>query len=77
MSTPDGKNQAIVGENRGVILEQPKYSSMLKGMPFRSLFFVPELDLMFHEVRNLPEAERGEYALGHEQAIRQIVEYFP
>lgn len=75
VSTPDGKNQAIVGENRGVILKQPEQDSMLKGMPFRSLFFVPELGLMFHEVRNLPEAKRDKYALGHERAIKQIVDY--
>lgn len=75
VSTADRKNQVIVGENRGIILKQPERNSMLEGMPFRSLFFVPELDLMFHEIRNLAETERSKYTLGHERAVKQIVDY--
>jgi XTP/dITP diphosphohydrolase len=75
VSTADGKSKTIVGENRGVILKQSKQSSMLKGMPFRSLFFVPELNLMFHEVRDLPTTKRRGYRIGHEEAIIEIVSY--
>lgn len=75
VSTPDGNNEVIVGKNQGIILEQPRPSSTLKGMPFRSLFYVLELDLMFHEVRDLPQVERGGYTVGHEGAVQQIINY--
>ena len=74
VSIPDG-DIVISGENRGIILERPRCSSLLPGLPFRALFFVPELNLMFHEVRELSAEERKGYILGHEQAIRQIVNY--
>lgn len=75
IATPEGKNELITGENLGVILEEPKRDSTLEGMPFRSLFFVPELNMMFHEVRELPAPKRGDYVLGHEQSIKQITKY--
>lgn len=75
IATPDGEDKLITGENLGVILEEQRRSSTLKGMPFRSLFFVPKLNMMFHEVRDLPAAERGNYVLGHEQSIKQIAKY--
>ena len=75
VSTPDDDIAIISGENRGVILERPRRSSLLPGLPFRALFFIPELNLMFHEVRELSAEERKGYILGHEQAIRQIVNY--
>ncbi len=74
VSTPNREKITIVGENRGVILKQSKQDSMLKGMPFRSLFFVPELNLMFHEVRDLSIAKRRGYRIGHEEAITEIIE---
>ena len=67
--------KTITSKNHGVILERPKRSSALKGLPFRSLFFVPELNVMYHEVQNLPEAARGNYAPSNEQATRQVVAY--
>ena len=75
VSTPDDDIAIISGDNRGVILERPRRSSLLPGLPFRTLFFVPELSLMFHEVRELSAEKRKGYILGHEQAIRQIVNY--
>ena len=75
VSTPYDDIAIISGDNRGVILERLRRSSLLPGLPFRALFFVPELNLMFHEVRELSAEERKGYILGHEQAIRQIVNY--
>lgn len=74
-SMPNGTYKTIFGENRGTILERPEQTSMLDGMPFRSLFFVPELNLMFHEVRELPVTQRKGYILGHEKAIKEIIDY--
>ena len=68
---PDGRENVTFGENSGVILTEPREESRLKGMPFRELFFVPELDMMFHEVRKLPKSMRSGYQLGHEIAIEK------
>ncbi len=75
VSTPYDDIAIISGDNRGVILERLRRSSLLPGLPFRALLFVPELSLMFHEVRELSAEKRKGYILGHEQAIRQIVNY--
>ena len=68
---PDGREEVIFGENSGVILTEPREESRLKGMPFRELFFVPELNIMFHEARELPKLKRNGYSLGHEVAIEK------
>lgn len=70
---PDGREEVIFGENSGVILTEPREESRLKGMPFRELFFVPELNMMFHEVRELPKLKRSGYLLGHEVAVETCV----
>ena len=68
---PDGCEEVIFGENSGVILTKPREESRLKGMPFRELFFVPELNMMFHEARELPKLKRNGYSLGHEVAVKK------
>ena len=68
---PDGREEVIFGKNSGVILTKPHKESRLKGMPFRELFFVPELNMMFHEVRELPKLKRNGYLLGHEVAVEK------
>lgn len=68
---PDGREKVIFGEDSGVILTEPREESRLKGMPFRELFFVPELNMMFHEVRELPKLKRNGYLLGHEIAVER------
>lgn len=67
----DGREKVIFGKNSGVILTEPREKSRLKGMPFRELFFVPELNMMFHEVRELPKLKRNGYSLGHEVAVEK------
>jgi len=68
---PNGREEVIFGKNSGVILTKPHKESRLKGMPFRELFFVPELNMMFHEVRELPKLKRNGYLLGHEVAVEK------
>ena len=75
ISLPDGTEKTILDRSRGTILQAPRNSSQLVGMPFRSLFFVPELNIMFHEVRDLSPADRRGYKLGHEEAIQQIIQF--
>lgn len=74
VSLPSSPIKIISDRSQGVLLESPKESSHLEGMPFRSLFFVPELNMMFHEVRELSEKDRNGYKLGHEVAISKIIE---
>lgn len=68
---PNGREEVIFGKNSGVILTKPHKESRLKGMPFRELFFVSELNMMFHEVRELPKLKRNGYSLGHEVAVEK------
>lgn len=68
---PDGREEVIFGENSGVILTESREESRLKGMPFRELFFVPELNMMFHEARELPKLKRNGYSLRHEVVIEK------
>lgn len=68
---PNGREEVIFGKNSGVILTEPREESQLKGMPFRELFFIPELNMMFHEVRELPKLKRNGYSLGHEVAAEK------
>lgn len=75
VSIPRHKDGIIFGKNKGVILEKPRESSKLGGMPFRSLLFVPELNMMFHETHDLKPSERDGYLVGHEEAIREVVDY--
>jgi XTP/dITP diphosphohydrolase len=72
---PGNTIKIISGNSRGYILRESRSDSMLTGMPFRSLFYVPELKMMFHEVRGLPAPDIKGYSLGHEEAIRKIIQY--
>lgn len=74
MLFPNGEFKSIVGENKGIILDEPNKSSILNGMPFRALFYVPSLKMMFHEVRELTLSDRKSYILGHEDAVGQIAQ---
>ena len=67
----DSREKVIFGKNSGVILTKSREESRLKGMPFRELFFVPELNMMFHEVCELPKLKRNGYSLGHEVAVEK------
>ena len=65
----------IKDESRGTILKKEYRPSTLSGMPFRSLFYIPELEMMFHEARELSEAKRKGYRIGHSEAIKKIIDY--
>lgn len=75
ISIPNKKIKIIKDESRGVILNKQNISSFLPGMPFRSLFYVPELKMMFHKARELNNNELNNYHLGHNEAMKKIIEY--
>lgn len=72
---PDGRTFSVTEQSSGEILDTPQKASMMNGLPFRSLFYVPSLGKMFHEVRELPASQRIGYELGQEVAARRIAEY--
>lgn len=72
---PNGKTFATTQRSNGEILNTPRETSMMEGLPFRSLFYVPSLGKMFHEVREMPPEQRNGYMLGQEIATRQIADF--
>lgn len=53
----------------GEILSTVRTDSLLEGLPFRALFYVPKLGMMFHEARDLSPHERPDYPIGQETAV--------
>lgn len=72
---PDGRTFATTKRSNGKILSAPRKASIMRGLPFRSLFYVPSLKKMFHEVRELPLDQRKGYELGQEIAAYQIASF--
>ncbi len=54
---PDGRVWSNGGELRGVIKYDP-HLKMLKGYPYRSFFYIPEIKKYYHENELTPEEER-------------------
>lgn len=48
LALPDGKVWSVKGEVRGVIAKKPLLK-ILKGYPYRSFFFLPEINKFYHE----------------------------
>lgn len=71
--SPGKKPKIVHSTSQGIILKRCREESKLKGLPFRSLFYVPELKMMFHDVRKLPANKRKNYKLSHEAAIEKIL----
>jgi len=56
---PDGKVWSVSGEVEGIIAEKP-YLKLLKGYPYRSFFYLPQIEKYYHEDQ-LTEEEEKEY----------------
>lgn len=54
---PSGKVWSEEGEVRGELVEDPHLKS-LKGYPYRSFFYIPEIKKFYHESELTPEEER-------------------
>jgi XTP/dITP diphosphohydrolase len=61
----------IQRSTHGTILDGLRKSSYVQGIPFRGLFYIPEVSMMFHQARELPNSERGGLHIGHEEALRE------
>jgi len=60
------------GRLRGLILQEPK-GEPSPGLPFETLFYVPEWEMTLKEVRDLPEDKKIEYLTHREMAIEKAV----
>jgi XTP/dITP diphosphohydrolase len=56
---PNGKVWSVNGEVKGIIAEKP-YLKILKGYPYRSFFYLPQVNKYYHEDQ-LTEEEQREY----------------
>ena len=69
------KNLIIIADDSGMEIEalngEPGVFTRRWNGHVRELFFVPELNMMFHEVRELPKLKRNGYSLGHEVAVEK------
>ncbi len=48
LALPDGKTWSVSGEVKGIIAKKP-LKNILKGYPYRSFFFLPEINKYYHE----------------------------
>ncbi|MDO8657689.1 MAG: non-canonical purine NTP pyrophosphatase [Candidatus Levybacteria bacterium] len=48
LALPNGKVWSVKGEVKGIIAQKPHHK-LLKGYPFRSFFFLPEINKYYHE----------------------------
>lgn len=48
LALPDGKVWSVTGEIEGIIAKKP-YLKLLKGYPYRSFFYLPQLKKYYHE----------------------------
>ena len=48
LALPNGKVWSVEGEVKGIIAKEP-YVKLLKGYPFRSFFYLPEIKKYYHE----------------------------
>ena len=59
LALPNGKVWSVTGEIKGIIAKKP-YLKILKGYPYRSFFYLPQLEKYYHE-KELSENEQKLY----------------
>jgi XTP/dITP diphosphohydrolase len=59
LALPSGKTWSVTGEIRGIIAKKP-FLKLLKGYPYRSFFYLPEIKKYYHE-NELTEKEQKLY----------------
>ena len=59
LAFPNGKVWSVTGEIKGIIADKP-YLKILKGYPYRSFFYLPQIKKYYHEDQ-LTEKEQKEY----------------
>lgn len=57
LALPDGKTWSVGGEVKGVIAKKP-LQNILRGYPYRSFFFLPEINKFYHESQLSKEEQK-------------------
>ena len=57
LALPNGKTSQVKGEVRGVIVKKP-HLKLLKGYPYRSFFYIPEIKKYYHEAELSDEEQK-------------------
>ncbi|MDX1766023.1 MAG: hypothetical protein R3313_03665, partial [Candidatus Saccharimonadales bacterium] len=67
--------QTFEGEVVGKILQSPDTRQDLTGLPFRQLFFIPEISRMLGDTKDLPPDTAGLYLSHRQKAFKKIFSY--
>jgi len=67
--------QTFEGELRGKILQSPDTRQNLVGLPFRQLFFIPEISRMLGDTKDLPPEMAGLFLSHRERAFKKVFSY--
>lgn len=59
LALPDGKIWSVEGSVEGEIAKEPEFA-LMKGLPYRSFFYLPQIQKYYHEVE-LTQEEKKEY----------------
>ncbi len=70
----DDTPRYLYGTMGGHILEQPIGTTPIDGFPFRSIFWVDEIDRPIYEVHGLTPEQRGGFLTHREKAFKELFE---
>lgn len=57
LALPNGKVWSVTGEVKGIIAREPHWK-LLKGYPYRSFFYLPEINKYYHENDLTPDEQK-------------------
>ena len=70
--SPDGSVEYFYGEMPGRILEEPLETGPQPGFPFRSIFWVDDIEMPIYELHSLGMDERKGFLNHREKAFKQL-----
>ncbi len=66
--------QTIRGELAGVLLEEPDLEGFMEGMPYRALFYIPQLHKMLYQIHGMPLDKRKRLLTHREKVWLNLIE---
>lgn len=73
LATPDGQLWSVEGSVEGEIAKEPEFA-LMRGLPYRSFFYLPQIKKYYHEVE-LTQEEKKEYNHRYKaiQKLKEII----
>jgi XTP/dITP diphosphohydrolase len=71
---PGHSMQTVRGELVGELLKKPDMDGFIEGLPYRALFYIPELDKMLYRVHDMPPDKRRGILTHREKVWLKLVE---